>query len=436
MTGQAARPAPAAAAHGAAPPRPTVPRPVQATNAAVTAAAFAAPRPAAVPSQAPATAPQPPRSYVPPRGAGAAVPGAASAAAAPQTAPRILAPQGGAAGAAAAYHPSQAVPRPTTAAPRARAPPPAAAVHAAHQPHPAPPAPAQASQPQGHVAENTGRWTAEEHRLFLQGLEQHGKGWKKIATLIKSRTVVQIRTHAQKYFQKLAKARQNGEAVGMVGAGAAIGHHPDGRHHGPEGPGIPVPLGADGQPVVTMRTANPHAGVVDPRRLRATSAQGGNMSLGTDPTSLAAAAGGMSSAAAKGPGGGRKRKAGAGGGARRKAIGNVVRSAVREGRNVKRQKTAEVKRKGRAGSDASAGSVALVPNPLPAVSAVLDPYVMTAAAGVPPPAPAPAPGGTQQPSTTIQGQAPQAKKKGRGRQQLVQTATHGTLPMAALEDAV
>lgn len=59
--------------------------------------------------------------------------------------------------------------------------------------------------------ENTGRWTAEEHRLFLQGLEQHGKGWKKIASLIKSRTVVQIRTHAQKYFQKIAKARQNGE---------------------------------------------------------------------------------------------------------------------------------------------------------------------------------------------------------------------------------
>jgi SHAQKYF class myb-like DNA-binding protein len=64
---------------------------------------------------------------------------------------------------------------------------------------------------QGNQGENTGRWTAEEHRLFLQGLEQHGKGWKKIASLIKSRTVVQIRTHAQKYFQKLAKARQNGE---------------------------------------------------------------------------------------------------------------------------------------------------------------------------------------------------------------------------------
>jgi SHAQKYF class myb-like DNA-binding protein len=68
----------------------------------------------------------------------------------------------------------------------------------------------------GNHGENTGRWTAEEHRLFLQGLEQHGKGWKKIASLIKSRTVVQIRTHAQKYFQKLAKARQNGEDEGAV----------------------------------------------------------------------------------------------------------------------------------------------------------------------------------------------------------------------------
>ena len=64
--------------------------------------------------------------------------------------------------------------------------------------------------------EKTGRWTSEEHRLFLQGLEQYGKGWKKITTLIKSQTVVQIRTHAQKYFQKLAKARQNGKALGVV----------------------------------------------------------------------------------------------------------------------------------------------------------------------------------------------------------------------------
>jgi len=57
--------------------------------------------------------------------------------------------------------------------------------------------------------------------LFLKGLEMHGKGWKKIAKLIKTRTVVQIRTHAQKYFQKLAKAKKNGhhgDLLGMEGS--------------------------------------------------------------------------------------------------------------------------------------------------------------------------------------------------------------------------
>lgn len=53
---------------------------------------------------------------------------------------------------------------------------------------------------------NTGRWTEAEHQLFLQGLEAFPyRAWKKIATLIKTRTVVQIRTHAQKYYQKLEK---------------------------------------------------------------------------------------------------------------------------------------------------------------------------------------------------------------------------------------
>jgi hypothetical protein len=75
-------------------------------------------------------------------------------------------------------------------------------------PPPAPPATAKAKKKKSSSAsaalvglskdavdkgENVGRWTAEEHRLFLQGLEQHGKGWKKIASLIKTRSVVQIR---------------------------------------------------------------------------------------------------------------------------------------------------------------------------------------------------------------------------------------------------
>lgn len=54
---------------------------------------------------------------------------------------------------------------------------------------------------------STGRWTQEEHEKFLDGIGIHGKEWKKIASMIDSRTVVQIRTHAQKYFQRIAKKR-------------------------------------------------------------------------------------------------------------------------------------------------------------------------------------------------------------------------------------
>ena len=56
----------------------------------------------------------------------------------------------------------------------------------------------------------SGRWTEEEHALFLQGLDAYGREWKKIATLIPTRTVVQIRTHAQKYFQRLSKEYNHG----------------------------------------------------------------------------------------------------------------------------------------------------------------------------------------------------------------------------------
>lgn len=70
--------------------------------------------------------------------------------------------------------------------------------------------------------ESTGRWTHQEHQLFLRGLELYGKGWKKIACLIKTRAVVQIRTHAQKYFLKLSKARQNGGNTGESLGGLAM----------------------------------------------------------------------------------------------------------------------------------------------------------------------------------------------------------------------
>ncbi|GMI56565.1 hypothetical protein ScalyP_jg11962 [Parmales sp. scaly parma] len=49
-----------------------------------------------------------------------------------------------------------------------------------------------------------GRWTSEEHALFVQGLSLYGRDWRKVANNIKTRTNAQIRSHAQKYFSKLS----------------------------------------------------------------------------------------------------------------------------------------------------------------------------------------------------------------------------------------
>jgi SHAQKYF class myb-like DNA-binding protein len=54
--------------------------------------------------------------------------------------------------------------------------------------------------------ESAGRWTTEEHDAFLLGLERYGNHPKKIAAvLVKTRTMAQIRNHAQMYFRSLAK---------------------------------------------------------------------------------------------------------------------------------------------------------------------------------------------------------------------------------------
>ena len=50
---------------------------------------------------------------------------------------------------------------------------------------------------------NEGRWSKEEHNKFLEGLVIYGTNWKNFKGLIESRTSVQIRSHAQKFFQKM-----------------------------------------------------------------------------------------------------------------------------------------------------------------------------------------------------------------------------------------
>lgn len=58
-----------------------------------------------------------------------------------------------------------------------------------------------------------GEWHPSEHQLFLECLRMFPSGsrkrWKTISQIIKTRTATQIRTHAQKYYQKLQRYKKN-----------------------------------------------------------------------------------------------------------------------------------------------------------------------------------------------------------------------------------
>jgi len=49
---------------------------------------------------------------------------------------------------------------------------------------------------------------AAEHDLFLKGLNEHGAKWEKIAKTIKTRSISQVPSHAQKHFQMLLKEKK------------------------------------------------------------------------------------------------------------------------------------------------------------------------------------------------------------------------------------
>lgn len=45
----------------------------------------------------------------------------------------------------------------------------------------------------------------EEHEAFLYGVDMYGKDWNLVTAVVQTRSALQIRTHGQKYFNKVEK---------------------------------------------------------------------------------------------------------------------------------------------------------------------------------------------------------------------------------------
>jgi SHAQKYF class myb-like DNA-binding protein len=52
---------------------------------------------------------------------------------------------------------------------------------------------------------NSGRWTNEEHQKFIEGILNYGNEWKRVQSIIRTRSSTQARSHAQKFFLRMKK---------------------------------------------------------------------------------------------------------------------------------------------------------------------------------------------------------------------------------------
>ncbi|KAK7291320.1 hypothetical protein RIF29_06365 [Crotalaria pallida] len=55
------------------------------------------------------------------------------------------------------------------------------------------------------ISKQREKWTEDEHQKFLEALKLYGRGWRQIEEHIGTKTAVQIRSHAQKFFSKIVR---------------------------------------------------------------------------------------------------------------------------------------------------------------------------------------------------------------------------------------
>ncbi|KAJ7549725.1 hypothetical protein O6H91_07G065200 [Diphasiastrum complanatum] len=60
------------------------------------------------------------------------------------------------------------------------------------------------------ISKQRERWTEEEHETFLEALKLYGRAWRRIEEKIGTKTAVQIRSHAQKFFSKVERDQSSG----------------------------------------------------------------------------------------------------------------------------------------------------------------------------------------------------------------------------------
>ena len=50
-------------------------------------------------------------------------------------------------------------------------------------------------------------WTEEEHKAFVDAIQKHGRDWSRVTEIVGSKTVQQVRSHAQKHFKRIQREK-------------------------------------------------------------------------------------------------------------------------------------------------------------------------------------------------------------------------------------